>query len=291
MSFQVAQVDQVSGISPETFTREYLQKGRPVLVKGGICSEWPAYEKWDFEYFKRVAGNITVGLIANAKPGSRDWAGVSAPVQHMKLREYLDLICAQPTRLQLFALNVVKRARMLCDDFDFPDHLMPFNKNTAYMFFGGAGTVVNLHFDPDMNNLLQTQFGGRKRVLLFSPAESTKLYKLPLLPQSPIDPRAPDFVKYPRAKAARAYEVYTDHGDALFIPSGWWHYMEYPEPSCALTLRSASPFKGDQIRGFYNVVAQFVIDRFLHRLFGLAWFQRQEQIAIKRARSSAPAKA
>ncbi len=98
-------------------------------------------------------------------------------------------------------------------------------------------------------------------------------------------------MKYPRAKAARAYEVYTDHGDALFIPSGWWHYMEYPEPSCALTLRSASPFKGDQIRGFYNVVAQFVIDRFLHRLFGLAWFQRQEQIAIKRARSSAPAKA
>jgi hypothetical protein len=35
------------------------------------------------------------------------------------------------------------------------------------LFVGGRGSITHMHFDIDLSHIFHTQFGGKKRVLLF----------------------------------------------------------------------------------------------------------------------------
>ena len=75
---------------------------------------------------------------------------------------------------------------------------------------------------------------GRRRVTLFPPQQLRNLYVGPLeftpagQPVSLVDPAAPDLQRFPRfAEALRhAMSAELGPGDAVFIPSMWWHHME-----------------------------------------------------------------
>ena len=51
-------------------------------------------------------------------------------------------------------------------------------------------------------------------------------------PVSMVDPLAPDPERYPRYPAARELALTTElgPGDALFVPTLWWHHVEATEP-------------------------------------------------------------
>ena len=53
-----------------------------------------------------------------------------------------------------------------------------------------------------------------------------------------IDMDDPDLQKYPALAKARGFECTLEDGDALYIPSHWWHWVKYETPSLSLTLRS-----------------------------------------------------
>lgn len=75
---------------------------------------------------------------------------------------------------------------------------------------------------------------GRRRVTLFPPQQLRNLYVGPLeftpagQPVSLVDFAAPDLARFPRfAEAMRhAMRAELEPGDAVFIPSMWWHHME-----------------------------------------------------------------
>jgi hypothetical protein len=91
---------------------------------------------------------------------------------------------------------------------------------------------VSLHFDLPDN--LACVVAGRRRFTLFPPEQVGNLYIGPLdltpagQPISLVDTQAPDFARFPRyaeaLKHARVFEL--EAGDALFIPSQWWHGVE-----------------------------------------------------------------
>src|SRR3546814_15617030 len=78
---------------------------------------------------------------------------------------------------------------------------------------------------------------GRRRVTLFPPDQLANLYIGPLdfTPAgqaiSLVDFAAPDLARFPRfAEALRHAQVAEPGpGDAVFIPSMWWHHMEERE--------------------------------------------------------------
>ena len=72
-----------------------------------------------------------------------------------------------------------------------------------------------------MDNLL-IQGTGRKRVVLFSPRDATKLY-LNGDKSEVLDIDNSDLKKYPKFVGAVQYECFMEPGDVLFIPALWFH--------------------------------------------------------------------
>lgn len=93
----------------------------------------------------------------------------------------------------------------------------------------GAACHVPAHWDVPEN--LICVLAGRRRYILFPPEQVANLYSGPLdrtlagQPSSLVDFDAPDLARHPRFAAAMAAAQVAElgPGDALYLPSMWWH--------------------------------------------------------------------
>ena len=100
----------------------------------------------------------------------------------------------------------------------------------------GNRTRIAAHQDVPDN--LACVVAGRRRVTLFPPDQLRNLYIGPLeltpagQPISLVDFAHPDLQRYPRFAQAQAHALGAElePGDAVLIPSMWWHHMEGLEP-------------------------------------------------------------
>lgn len=100
----------------------------------------------------------------------------------------------------------------------------------------GGQTTATCHFDALDN--IACCVAGKRRFTLFPPDQIHNLYPGPLEPTpggqviSLVDFKNPDFQKFPRFRdaLATARVIELEPGDALYIPSMWWHHVESLEP-------------------------------------------------------------
>ena len=100
----------------------------------------------------------------------------------------------------------------------------------------GNRTTIAAHYDLPDN--IACVVAGRRRFTLFPPEQLPNLYVGPLdltpagQPISLVDIANPDLARYPRFAQAleHAQVVELEPGDAVFIPSMWWHQVESLEP-------------------------------------------------------------
>jgi hypothetical protein len=96
----------------------------------------------------------------------------------------------------------------------------------------GNRTRIPAHYDVPDN--LACVAAGRRRFTLFPPEQLVNLYVGPLdftpagQSVSLVDLHQPDLARYPRfaAALAQAQSAELQAGDALFLPSMWWHHVE-----------------------------------------------------------------
>jgi len=96
----------------------------------------------------------------------------------------------------------------------------------------GNRSRISAHWDLPQN--LICAVGGRRRYILFPPDQLANLYCGPLdftpagQPISLVDFHAPDLARFPRFALAleHAQLAELEPGDALYLPSLWWHHAE-----------------------------------------------------------------
>lgn len=264
------------------FERQYLRTKTPVIIKG-VTKNTAAEEKWSLDYFKNTMGEVLLDVYDNGNKNAAASAYTQADLK-MKFRDYLEIIEKnEHTDLRIFLCNLFKYNPQLRKDFPCPTIFKGLLDHKGYMFFGGKDTTVRIHYDIDMSNVLHTHFGGRKRVLLFAPEYSKLLYRLPFNTYSLANFDNPDYSKYPALKHVKGYEFVLEHGDSLFMPSGYWHYMTYLEGSFSVSYRKLSPSLKDTMEGIMNLALFLPLDKCLNKLFGNKWLEYKKELASKRA--------
>lgn len=140
----------------------------------------------------------------------------------------------------------------------------------------GTRTIASCHYDAP-NNIACCAV-GRRRFTLFPPEQIFNLYPGPLDPTpggqavSVADFNDPDFERHPRFRealsAAQSAEV--EPGDAVFIPSMWWHHVE-----------ALSPFN-TLINYWWSSVPKFIPTP-MHALYHALWTIRDRPEREKQA--------
>ncbi|MET0572046.1 MAG: cupin-like domain-containing protein [Pedobacter agri] len=286
MKFDLSPIDVVDDISKVDFEKNYLNPRKPLVIKN-MAKEWPAYEKWSMDYMKKVVGEKIIPLYDSSKANPSK--PINAAAAEMKFTEYIDLIKETPTDLRIFLFDPIKFAPNLLDDYIAPKKLMGgFLDRYPNMFFGGKGSVTFLHYDIDLAHIFHTHFNGRKHVILFDYKWKERLYQIPYTTYAleDYDVENPDFEKFPALKGVKGAEAFLEHGDTLFMPTGYWHWMKYLDGSFSISLRAWDKSWKVKAKSLYNLTLQRKFDDFMKANYREKYMSWKENLAIKRAKKS-----
>jgi hypothetical protein len=258
-SLRYQPIERTSGLTQETFHQRFLTGlGKPAILTDAMAS-WPALVHWSFELFKTRYGSDGVTPRTWLGPGGTKF------VKLMKLKDYIAYLDvpegpapglwldretlhpspgpAEASKYPLYlAWNVFALHPELLDDVEispkFVEDLLPLlpaafrrimDGATIYflagVMIGPKNSQIGLHYDFLDSHAYLAQVVGRKRCVLFSPADSAALY------DGKVNVDAPNWEKFPLLKNATAYECTLEPGELLFIPSRWWHHAVCLEKS------------------------------------------------------------
>src|SRR5690606_17077307 len=278
---QLQEIERVKNITKEDFLKNYFKPQKPVVIENFI-DHWPAYSKWNLDYISEMAGDKVVPLYDDRPVSSK--TQFNQPHAEMKMRDYIDLLKSKPTRYRIFLWNILKEVPALQKDFTYPDFGLKLLKGLPMLFFGGENSYTFMHYDIDLANIFHFHFNGRKEVILFDQKQNDYLYKVPhsLLTREDIDFSNPDLEKWPALAEAKGYKTHLEHGNVLYMPEGYWHYMRYITPGFSMSLRAIPRNPKNFMQALYNIVIMRHLDNFMRKWRGQKWIDWKNAQAIIR---------
>ena len=280
----LSSIPRVKSITKEDFIRDYFKPQKPVVIEQFI-SDWPAYTKWNLEYMKEVAGEKSVPLYDDRPVHHED--GFNQPHAVMKMADYIDLLKKEPTKFRIFLWNIMKEVPALQKDFSFPDFGLKLIKGIPMLFFGGRDSYTFMHYDIDLANIFHFHFEGQKDIILFPQTENKYLYKVPhsLITHESIDFSNPDYEKWPALKKVKGFKTTLNHGEILYMPEGYWHYMKYVTPGFSMSLRALARKPKHLGKAVYNILIMRYFDNLMRKVKGQKWIDWKNNQAILRTNS------
>lgn len=282
---QLKDIGRIRNYEAESFISQYMKANIPVIIEDFVDKGSLAFKSWNYDYFKEIAGDHEVDVYGE-EIHSLDRAA-SKPLARMKFSEYLDLISRKKTQYRLFLFNLLSIKPELKKDIIYNDitkgkvlSWLPF------MFFGGESSNTRNHIDIDMSHVFLTQYQGIKRVWLFPLNQSDLMYRLPYNFHSIANLKTSSLEEFPGLKYLNGYEAVLKPGQTLYMPSGWWHFIQYETEGYSISVR-ALPFKMvEKWRGFRNLIITQHFDNLMRKLFKEKWFDYKVSVAKKRAESA-----
>lgn len=243
-----APIEVLTGCKPGEIPEHVFESDVPMVLQG-LVAEWPAVQvcrqslaaATDY-LLSFSAGRPVDVLVADSNAGGRffydesftgfNFTGgtVPLPVVFEKLAEQPDDENAQTIYVGCTSVDQTLPGFREKNDITVPSSDVAVN---AWM---GNKARVAAHFDFPDN--IACIVAGRRRFTLFPPDQIENLYIGPL-DRTPagqaislVDLANPDLERFPKFEkalaAACAYEL--EPGDAIFIPSMWWHCVESLTP-------------------------------------------------------------
>ncbi|TVZ58114.1 Cupin-like domain-containing protein [Flavobacteriaceae bacterium MAR_2010_105] len=281
MTLNLIDIPRVKSITKEDFIANYYKPQKPVVIERYI-EDWPAYSNWNLDYMKTVAGDKIVPLYDDRPVDYKD--GFNEPHSKMKMSDYVDLLKKEPTKYRIFLWNILKEVPQLQKDFTYPDFGLKLLKGLPMLFFGGRDSHTFMHYDIDLANIFHFHFEGEKKIILFDQKQNDFLYKVPhsLITREDIDFSNPDFEKWPALRLAQGFSTTLNHGEVLYMPEGYWHYMKYLTPGFSMSLRAIARRPKNLSKAIYNIFVMRHFDNVMRRLNGQNWIDYKNEQAIIR---------
>lgn len=231
--------------------RDWVRSARPVVLTD-MASEWPALARWSFASLAEDHRDARV-IVARTRGG----AVITDPSRG---------VLGDPTTLGGFLASIgaggsvdsVGYLMVRLDELPpalqreapLPVYCERAGWRSSKLWISAPGTTSALHFDLADN--LHTVIAGRKRFLLYSPADSACVYPRGLWSSIPngarVDPEAPDHARFPRLARARPLIAELGPGDTLYIPRGFWHHVRSIEASISVNAWWASGARAALVR-------------------------------------------
>lgn len=231
---------QVNDVGPADFHQKILNHYQPVVIKG-FAAQWPLVQHAKqsaneaSRYLRDMAADKPVNLVTLPKSTngrmfySDDLMAMNFSAQQVRLPTSLDLMSnnASQDKLCVQCVSVKEHFPSLLSQL--PNPLLP--KVAPFIWLGNDITVAP-HFD-EANNIAVVAAGTR-RFTLFPPEQIENLYIGPIdhtpagQPISLVNLHAPDLEQHPKYKTAYQHglSVELSAGDAIYIPSPWWHHVQ-----------------------------------------------------------------
>ena len=236
-------------VDPAIFSNEIAPLHRPALLKG-LIKHWPAVQAAAHspEQGCRYLANFYRGAPVEAfvgppEIGGRffyrgDMAGFNFDRKRARLTDFLGYLLNQ--------IGMEDHPALYIGASPVPETLPGFeaenslnlieDKPAVPRIWIGNDISVSTHFD--LSDNIACVVGGRRRFIIFPPSALPNLYVGPLdhtmagQPASMVSVHDPDFEKYPRfAQALEAAQVAElEPGDAIYMPSLWWHHVDSLDP-------------------------------------------------------------
>jgi hypothetical protein len=281
LALNLQDIPRVKTITKEEFLTHYFKPQKPVVIEQCI-QHWPAYSKWNLDYMKTVAGDKIVPLYDDRPVNYED--GFNEPHAKMKMSDYIDLLKREPTKYRIFLWNIIKEIPQLQSDFEYPDFGLKLLKGLPMLFFGGSNSYTFMHYDIDLANIFHFHFEGKKQIILFDQDQNKYLYKVPhsLITREDIDFANPDINIWPALQNAKGYATELNHGEVLYMPEGYWHYMKYLTPGFSMSLRAIARQPKNLSKALYNILIMRHFDNGMRRLQGQKWIDWKNEQAVIR---------
>jgi len=238
------EIQRIQARDSRGLSEEVLSSPEPVVLEG-LVSDWPAVsaaQASDQELAHYLTnfdcGELITAMAVPADEAGRifynqDLSGFNFQYKRMALSDAIHQILgylpvSDPPTLYVGSTNIDHWLPGFRDDNDLPlHHLNPL----ASIWLGNQSRVA-AHFDFPSN--LACVVAGRRQIQLFPPSQVENLYIGPLdftpagQPISMVDFRQPDLTLHPKFREALSQARTADlsAGDALLIPSMWWHHVE-----------------------------------------------------------------
>ncbi|MGJ8691214.1 MAG: cupin-like domain-containing protein [Thalassotalea sp.] len=246
-------------VTPTMFQTEIAPLSEPAILKD-LVGDWPIIKNCAdsdslLTYLAKsyVGGNVPMAELAPEGDGrffyNQDMSGFSftrkvVSYEHFisKLTQYRAEPSAPISSSNSATISAEFNPAVAIQSAPIGDYFPPFESEQAMALFAGEVTpprfwlgnksTVVAHYDDAEN--IACVVAGKRRVTLFPPEQIQNLYVGPLqftpagAPVSMVNLHQPDFEKFPHFKQALNFALVADlePGDALYIPTLWWHHVE-----------------------------------------------------------------
>ena len=237
-------VEQIRDIDPNQLSHHLLNATEPLVIKG-LVAHWPVVKeavkssRHAINYLRQFdSGKVLTAMLGESDIDGRifyseDYKSFNIEYRRLALEDVFTRLdqyqsLESPPLIYVGSTNVDNWLPGFRAENDINLHAQT---PLASLWIGNQSRVA-AHYDFPTN--IACSVAGHRRFTLFPPEQLENLYVGPMdftpagQPISTVDFAQPDYAKFPRFKDALRHARVADlePGDAILVPSMWWHHVE-----------------------------------------------------------------